>query len=166
MNWFKKNTCFFLITCINVFNISKHQLHSSSVLAFSPNINKYDIFRYKSKGRKLFKKNKNYTNLVEDHHCIPRQWKDHQLLEKINFDINSSLNLIIMPNKKGKILLNLHPDSLVHQGGHHRYNLYVKENLDFINKYQNYDDIKYHFWLFLHHLKFNMKNNQDNIPWK
>ena len=71
-----------------------------------------------------------------------------------------------MPNKKGKILLNLHPDSLVHQGGHHRYNLYVKENLDFINKYQNYDDIKYHFWLFLHHLKFNMKNNQDNIPWK
>ena len=65
MNWFKKNTCFFLITCINVFNISKHQLHSSSVLAFSPNINKYDIFRYKSKGRKLFKKTKTILILLK-----------------------------------------------------------------------------------------------------
>ena len=44
--------------------------------------------------------------------------------------------------------------------------LFGKENLDELNQYQRFDDIKYNFWLFLHHLKFNMKNNDDNIPWK
>tara|TARA_Y100000992_G_C20945588_1_gene341129 strand:- start:92 stop:424 length:333 start_codon:yes stop_codon:yes gene_type:complete len=109
---------------------------------------------------------KQYTDYVEDHHCIPKQWRDHNLLKSMDFDVNSSSNLIIMPNKIGKKKLNLHPDTLVHQGGHAKYNVYVKENMDEISDKSTMDDKKYEFWLFLNHLKKNMKTNPDNIPWK
>ena len=42
-----------------------------------------------------------YTGFVQDHHCIPKQWKDHSLLHDLKYDINSSKNLLIMLNKKG-----------------------------------------------------------------
>jgi len=124
-----------------------------------------DIYKYGSKARKLYKSDKNYTNLVEDHHCIPKQWKHHELLEKLEFDIHGSNNLCIMPNNNGKYHLNLHPDTIVHQGGHAKYNLFVKYHLDEINKLPH-EDSTYEFWLFLHYLKKNMKKNDDNIPWK
>lgn len=124
-----------------------------------------DKFRYRSSYRKNFKKNKGYTNYVEDHHVIPKQCKNHKLLQNINFDINSSNNLYIMPNNCASKKFNLNPDTLVHQGGHIKYNYYVKNNLDYI--YQlNKDAQQYEFWLLLNHLKSNMKNNKDGIPWK
>ena len=53
---------------------------------------------------KRYKELKQYTNYVEDHHCIPKQWRDHNLLETLDFDVNCSNNLIIMPNKiKNKV---------------------------------------------------------------
>ena len=51
------------------------------------------------------------------------------ILENVDFDINCSSNLVIMPNNKGKDFLKLHPNTLVHQGGHVKYNIYVKETL-------------------------------------
>jgi hypothetical protein len=123
-------------------------------------------FRYRSAERKVFKKIKNYTNHVEDHHCIPKEWREHCLLQELNFDVHGGENLIIMPNKKGIKALNLNPDTLVHQGGHHKYNQYVKWNLDEIVNKPCIDEKKYTFWLFLHHLKSNMQYNDDNIPWK
>jgi hypothetical protein len=124
-----------------------------------------DRYKYGSKDRKLFKQQKHYKKLVEDHHCIPQQWKDHDLIERLNFDINCSDNLLIMPNKKGKNVLNLHPGSLIHEGGHLKYNNFVKYHLDEINK-NSFETSRYEFWLFLNFLKKNMKYNEDNIPWK
>lgn len=147
-----KTACFLLLTFTKVpaFNFNKL----------------FDIFKYRSQARKQFKALKQYTDLVEDHHCIPKQWREHELLKNIDFDVNCSSNLVIMPNLKGKRILNLHPNTLVHQGGHAKYNMYVKEILDEIHEKPNEDEKKYEFWLFLHHLKINMRTNQDNIPWK
>lgn len=151
MNWMK-TFCFLLITFTKVpaFNFNKA----------------FDVFKYRSRARKKFKALNQYTNLVEDHHCIPKQWREHELLKNVDFDINCSSNLVIMPNNKGKDFLKLHPNTLVHQGGHVKYNIYVKEILDKIYEKHCEDEKKYQFWLFLHHLKKNMKFNKDNIPWK
>lgn len=124
-----------------------------------------DYFKYRSCNRRNFKKSKGYINFVEDHHIIPKQWKTHDLLQSIHFDLNSSNNLYIMPNKYAMKRFHLHPDTLIHQGGHRKYNLYVKEQLDYIYGL-NEDAQSYEFWLLLHHLKSNMKYNKDGIPWK
>jgi len=124
-----------------------------------------DYFRYRSIHRRNFKKSKNYIDCVEDHHLIPKQWRNHQLLQSIEFDINSGKNLCIMPNKLAKQRFHLHPNTLIHEGGHSKYNIYVKEQLDHIHV-MNKDSQKYEFWLLLNHLKSNMKFNEDNIPWK
>ena len=86
---------------------------------------------------------------------------------QINYDINKHDNIMIMPNKKGKQELNINPNYLVHDGGHLKYNLYVKEQLDYI--YDNFDDMdsyRYQFWLLQKHLRKNMKYNEDNLPWR
>ena len=161
MKWFTKHSCILLATYLGIFCEKQHSVAAFSFRTFSSQ----DIFRYKSRMRRKFKEENNYINHVQDHHCIPKEWREHQLLQRVDFDINSSKNLIIMPNALGKKELNLHPDTLVHQGGHYKYNQYVKMHMDDI--YQKPDDeCKYEFWLLLHHLKSNMKFNEENIPWK
>ena len=83
---------------------------------------------------------------MEDHHCIPKEHRNHDLLRNVGFDINCSKNLVIMPNKLGKHAMNLHPKTIVHQGGHHKYNDYVLEKLDEILLYPTIDDQKYQFF--------------------
>ena len=122
---------------------------------------------YGSLYRRCFKHQLGYTGLVQDHHCIPKQHRNHILLKTINYDINKHDNIMIMPNKKGKELLNINPNYLVHDGGHLKYNFYVKEQLDYI--YDNFDDMdsyRYQFWLLQKHLRKNMKYNEDNLPWR
>ena len=124
-----------------------------------------DFFRYRSVYRKNFKRNKEYTGYVEDHHIIPKQWKHHELMEILNFDVHCSKNLYIMPNTRAKYRFYLHPSTMIHTGGHRKYNDYVKEQLDYILELDK-ESQKYNFWLLLHHLKSNMKFNKDNVPWK
>ena len=92
-----------------------------------------DIYRYRSIARRNYKDKMKYTGYVQDHHCIPKQWKEHPLLKDLDYDINSSKNLIIMPNNKGIEKLNLHPNTLVHDGGHVPFNKYIKHELDYIH---------------------------------
>ena len=164
MGWLINPSFFFI--CTNLIYFSKYQLHSG-VSSLRPNsfFKNDDMFRYNSKERRNFKLLKNYNKYVEDHHCIPKQFKNHTLLKILNFDINNSKNIYIMPNKKGKSILNLHPDTLVHQGYHYKYNMFVKEHLDYILLKPEYDEKKYEFWLFFNHLKDNLQFN-NNIPWK
>lgn len=125
----------------------------------------YDEYRYGSTQRKVYKKYKNYTNLVQDHHIIPKQWKKHKLIRTINFDINSSNNLIIMPTPKTFLYFNFNSNLRTHYVGHPSYNLYVKKILDDINKLYSLDDKKYYFWLFFIYLKKNCIYLNNNIPW-
>ena len=125
-----------------------------------------DIYRYRSIARRNYKDKMKYTGYVQDHHCIPKQWKEHPLLQDLDYDINSSKNLIIMPNNKGIEKLNLHPNTLVHDGGHVPFNKYIKHELDYIHGKWEFDEKKYLFWLFLCYIKKNMKFNDDQLPWK
>lgn len=124
-----------------------------------------DFYRYRSVNRRKFKEIKNYKDCVEDHHIIPKQWKNHELLQTLKFDVNHSQNLYIMPKYNAKQRFYLHPDTLFHEGGHKSYNKYVKTQLDYVYSLNN-DRQKYEFWLLLHHLKANIRDNRDNIPWK
>ncbi len=132
-------------------------------------VNTFDnsnIFKYRNICRKIHKENKKLVGLVDDHHVIPQSLKNHELLKLTNFNIDQNYNLCIMPNSMKTIeLLNLKENTLIHIGGHLKYNTYVKKQLNIINKYKSYDQKCYKLWLFLHYLRKNLKFNEDNIPW-
>lgn len=128
-------------------------------------VNKFSIFKYRGKDRRIFKKSKGYLGFVDEHHVIPQQHKNHFVLKKIKYDMNSNFNLFIMPNSKAKNYINLHPDTLIHRN-HPKYNKFVKLNLDMINKKcRTNDEIEYNIWLFVNFLKDNLVFNKENIPW-
>ena len=148
----------------SVNNICKiHPLNNinTNIYNYEPNL---DNYRYGSKGRKRYKNKKKYTGLVQDHHIIPKQWKTHTIIKDINFDINSSNNLVIMPIPKTFLYFNFNPNLRTHYVGHTKYNLYIKNELDKINKLYSLDDKKYYFWLFFIYLKKNFIYD-NNIPW-
>lgn len=127
-----------------------------------------DDYRYASKRRKRLKQDIYENNVVEDHHIIPKQYKFHPLIHKLNYDVSCSHNLIIMPTYYGQWVLNKYICSgvLIHNKGHCMYNNYVLSVLNTIlNDYESCDDMKYEFWLFLNHLKYCIQNNED-IPWR
>ena len=134
---------------------------NTSIYHYNP---RYDIYRYGSKDRKFYKKK--YYRLVQDHHIIPKELKYHPLLEKINYDINSSNNLVIMPTKDGITKLRLDHNLQTHYKGHSKYNSFIKKQLTEINKlYHLTDDKKYYFWLFYNFLKENCVTKNSHIPW-
>jgi hypothetical protein len=129
--------------------------------------NEHDKFNYGSEERRRFKDLSNIRYLVQDHHCIPRQFRNHKLIREIYFDVNCSRNILIMPTRLGVKELNLDPNTLVHEGGHPRYNKYVGSQLEKINdEYDTLDEKRYQIWLFLHYLKDNLHYKNDIIPWE
>ena len=68
----------------------------------------------------------NLHELVQVHHIIPQEWKNHDCL--LNYDIHSGYNLIFMPTNKGKDIL--FTKRRIHDGGHLMYNKYIKMRLD------------------------------------
>ena len=119
---------------------------------------RYDpIFRYRGWDRRVFKEWKGYSGLVNDHHVIPKQFKNHPLVRNLDYDINGNFNLIIMPTPLGVKKLGLHPTTISHTV-HPRYNIRVKEFLDSINEnYSTSDEKEYRLWLLVHWLKENGK---------
>lgn len=103
--------------------------------------------------RKNFINTKNRFNLqelVQVHHIIPLEWKNHKKLS--NFNINSGYNLIFLPTKLGKSKINT--DRRVHDGGHRDYNRYV------LIKLNEADDP----FKLVNELRSDILNNNE-IPW-
>lgn len=126
----------------------------------------FDRYRYRSKGRRIYKKIHGYTGYVQDHHIIPKECKNHDVIQYINYDINSANNLLIMPTFEGIQKLKLSPNVRTHYNGHNKYNLYIKHVLDNIDIYKTRDEKMYNFWLFYCHLKYSLKVNDTYLPWK
>jgi len=97
------------------------------------------IFKYKGWDRRVFKRAKGYSGYVNDHHIIPKKFKNHPVIKDVQFDINGNFNLIIMPTPLGKVKLNLDP----------RYNSQVKSMLDHIKVYYE----EYRLWLLVNWLR-------------
>ena len=149
------------LTTILTFNLPEHQSFICPVLDYTTH------YTYKSKMRKSLKSNLKLNDYVQDHHIIPKQWKYHKLINKYNYNINAANNIIFMPNKLAHRKLHLPLDQLIHDGGHTKYNQFVKQNLDHILEYYYYDEEyqRYQFTLFLYYLKDSLPYNKNNIPW-
>ena len=157
-----------LITCNIISKINYYPVILNT--RFTPLLfshNNYDKFNYGSEERIRFKDLSKIRYFVQDHHCIPRQFRNHKLLREINFDVNCSRNILIMPTRLGIKELNLDPNCLVHEGGHPKYNKYVGSQLEKIkNKYETIDEQRYQIWLFLYYLKDNLHYKNYIIPWE
>lgn len=116
-------------------------------------------YRYRSVTRHLFKYRWNLLGKVQDHHVIPRHLKNHPVIKMVNFDIDSSKNLVMMPNKIGiKSFKNIRQDRLIHGSGHLEYNKYVTKHLDCIETIMDFETL--HAFL-----KHNCRFNMHKIPW-
>lgn len=127
-----------------------------------------DVLKYKSYLRKKTLKNSSLRGIVENHHIIPLQWKEHIVVKTIRYDPNKSYNLCILPNKKYPIKKDSYGKAIrIHEKGHIKYNSYVKEQLDFLVDDINDEDLlKYKFWLFYVFLKTALDNNEsENMDW-
>ena len=110
---------------------------------------------------KDYKKRYKLSSLVEIHHIIPKQHKKHPVICNTNYNIEDGYNLIFLPNIKGKEKLNLHINRPIHQYGHYKYNLFVKDYLDFLlieGNYSKIDIINFNLYL-----RKNLRNLK--IPW-
>ena len=128
----------------------------------------YDVLKYKSSLRRNIVKKSCLHGVVENHHIIPLQWRDHIVVKTIQYDPNKSYNLCILPNRNYPIKKdNQGKDIRIHEKGHIKYNSYVKEQLDVLLDDINDEDIlKYKFWLFYIFLKTALDNNESaNIDW-
>ena len=93
----------------------------------------------------------NLDGLVQIHHIIPKEHVRHPLVVCSVYDINDEYNLMFMPTcvyQKSK--------RLVHDGGHVKYNQYVRERLDVT------DDI----FALSKELRLILKSGNTTIPWK
>lgn len=125
------------------------------------------MYKYASVARRNFKIRWGLRgNLVQDHHAIPMQWREHPVVRAVNYDFNGSDNIVMMPTPKGKQILNVRPDRLVHYGGHKKYNLYVGTWLDHIQEIQDPQEMMEEFYNFRDFLKRNCRDNRDHIPWR
>ena len=123
-------------------------------------------FRYGSKDRKTYKKVMNYTGYVQDHHCIPKQFKNHKVLFDTDYDVNMAYNIKMMPTKDGIKKLNLDPDTRTHYRGHRSYNKYIGNELDRISKLYTKDEKRYQLWLLLKYMKYHNTYTTEDIPWE
>ena len=117
-----------------------------------------DIYRYGSKERKKIKYFYHSRGSIEDHHIIPRQFKEHKLLKNINFDIACSNNLLVMPSLSSK-----KDKNIIYHCSHQLYNNYIVHNMNQINKYNTIDEKKYYFWLFFSMIKDLLEKNDSYI---
>ena len=101
----------------------------------------------------LFKK-----GLTQDHHVIPMEFRNHPIVKKSKYNVNESKNIIIMPTRLGKQIMNLREDRLIHENGHPEYNKFVEKYLDCIN---DVDEFK----KFVEFLKVSCRYKPHNILW-
>jgi len=109
---------------------------------------------------KMTKMKFNLEGMVQIHHIIPRQFRNHPVLK--GFDIEDGQNFIFLPTLVGKKQLNtIRP---IHDGGHSEYNKFVGRHIETI--YRNHPDCREEELL---QLVLSLRKNltmQSNIPWR
>lgn len=88
------------------------------------------IYIYSSVYRRNIKRKYLLCGLVQDHHIIPRQFKNQINYNNDSFisHIDDPKNLIILPNTIGKLIINTNRP--IHENGHINYNKYILTLLD------------------------------------
>ena len=99
------------------------------------------VFLYSSLYRRNIKRKFLLCGLVQDHHIIPREFKNiiNDKNSKLIDSIDSSKNLIILPTRYGKLFIDTNRS--IHENGHKHYNKYIHDliiknnSIDFIIPY-------------------------------
>lgn len=121
-------------------------------------IPRHSIYRYGTGARRNFKKRFGLTGLVEDHHVIPKQWRNHEIIVNSGYNISESYNIIMMPSHGGIHRLNTR--RILHSGGHPKYNQYVKRCLDSFESEEELVE-------FVGKVKYGLRTgDHGEIPWK
>lgn len=120
-------------------------------------ITRWKLYNYQCPKRKTILLRFNIGGLVETHHVVPNQWKNHPVLNEYNYRVSDPSNLMFMPNALG--LEKINTNRLYHSGGHTPYNEYVKKRLDAVTNEGEFKDL-------VRHLRYSMRGNPDGIPWK
>lgn len=110
---------------------------------------------------KAYRNRYKLNNLIEIHHIIPKQHKNHPVIVECNYNLEDGYNFQFLPTKLGSLQLNLHNNRPIHEKGHYKYNLFIKDYLDYLYESKNYSrkDLIYFN-------RFLRKNMRDiNIPW-
>ena len=108
-------------------------------------------YHYGSICRREIKNRYGIRGLVEDHHIIPKEFKNHPVILKFKYNMSNPTNILMLPNEKGLRIL--------HTGGHIKYNKYVKTKLDEIENYGELEEL-------VKYLKYITLCDSNNIPWK
>ena len=117
------------------------------------------LMRYGSTVRRNFKIRWGLRGgVVEDHHVIPKMWRNHAVVTQFGYDVDASHNIIMMPTKLGSRVLNVRKERMTHDGPHVKYNRYVGTLLDSI---KTEDDLYY----LRDFLKGVCRYGHDTIPW-
>lgn len=117
-----------------------------------------DIYHYGSKERRLLKRQYNLTGIVEDHHLIPKKFKNHSVIVDTKFPINSSKNIKMMPNLKYDV-----PSNILVHCSHEAYNHYVYKHLEAMTHLEKSDKMC-RLGLFVRGLSDRL-DVKDCLPW-
>ena len=113
---------------------------------------------------------KNLKGLLDIHHIIPKQCKNHPTIIMSKYDIENGYNLMFLPTLSGWVkIYNLHPNRPINFNGHKEYNIYVIKLLDemFLNNQIHEENL----CKLNRHLRKNMRRVTDlerthlEIPW-
>lgn len=146
---------------LRLYSIGSHLSRHAEVTGSSPVGTSYN-----SPQRKAFRRKWGaIPKYIQDHHVIPKQWRRHPTVLRFGLDINSSENIIMMPTQLGMFMWNLRQCRYKHDGGHHYYNIYVKEMLDSMEGITCEKCFRDEFLLFLVFLKITLRRGDEHIPW-
>ena len=125
-----------------------------------------DLLRYGTKARRKIKYSYHKKGLIEDHHLIPKEFHEHSLLERVDFDVGCSNNIYILPSiayRESIYNNNMNKDEIIYHTSHRLYNSFIKEKLNTIHKIKDIDEQKYEFLLLFNHLRLSFDTNDNYI---
>ena len=102
------------------------------------------LYIYSSIYRRNIKRKFLIVGLVQDHHIIPREFRNIVNYNNSNLidSIDSPKNLIMLPTRYGKLFINTNRS--IHENGHKHYNRYIYNllnqnySIDYIISYVKY----------------------------
>ena len=97
--------------------------------------------------------------LVQIHHILPRQHACHPTLVREAYCVERSDNLMFMPTRMGANVLRLRDNRHIHDGGHVKYNAFIKDELDVIANKQELNS-------FITFLNYELRRSNSFLPWR
>ena len=113
-----------------------------------------------------FRKRWSLLGLLQIHHIIPRQCSDHPIL--LGYDMEGPSNLMFLPTREGVSKMKLRETVPIHDGGHVKYNIYVRSVLDGLyeeKRRYGWDDEKTNMDVVLLAQRLRRDIKTGDVPW-